>query len=314
MSHFADRLNDAVKQKGNAVCLGLDPRFDLLPAPLREDAIKRHGHTPAAVAEAFIAFNTALLDALADLVPVCKPQVAFYEEFGSEGIRAFEATVRHAKAKGYVVISDAKRGDIGSTAVAYARAHLGGMNITGGATVGFDADALTVNPYLGHDTLRPYLDIGVANGKGFFVLVKTSNPGSGDLQDLESGGKKIYEHVAEMVNALGEKHVGRTGFHPVGAVVGATYPEQLRELREKMPRAILLIPGYGAQGGTAADAAAGFHRDGLGAVVNSSRGIVFACKEQPYAKDFGEARFAEAARAAAEKMASDLNAALKARR
>lgn len=314
MNHFADRLIAAVRAKGNPVCAGLDPRFDQLPASIRDSAIRTHGKTAKAVAEAFIEFNRELLDALADLVPVCKPQVAFYEEFGHEGMRAYAETIRHAKARGFVTIGDAKRGDIGSTAVAYARAHLGGMSITGGERVGFDSDALTVNPYLGHDTLMPYLEIGAQNGHGLFVLVKTSNPGSGDLQDLKAEGKPVYEHVAEMVNKLGEKHRGASGFHIVGAVVGATYPQQLTELREKMPEALLLIPGYGAQGGTADDAARGFHRDGLGAVVNNSRALVFAYKESAYAKEFGEARFADAARAAAQRMAEDLNAALAKRR
>ncbi|MBI3828355.1 MAG: orotidine-5'-phosphate decarboxylase [Planctomycetes bacterium] len=311
MNHFADRLVAAVKAKGNPVCVGLDPRFDLLPQSIREDAAKRHGNTPRAVAEAYLAFNKALIDALADLVPVCKPQIAFYEEFGAEGIRAYAETVRHARQKGMLVISDAKRGDIGTTAVAYARAHLGGKEITGGDGVGFDADALTVNPYMGRDTIQPYLDIGVTNGKGIFVLVKTSNPGSGDLQDLEAGGKPIYEHVAAMIADLGAKHRGASGFSPVGAVVAATYPQQARRLREVMPDSLFLVPGYGAQGATAEDAAASFRSDGLGAVVNASRGIIFAFKQEPYASQFGEAKFAEAARAAAQKMAAELNAALR---
>lgn len=311
MSNFADRLVEAVRKKGNPVCVGLDPRFDLLPAPLRDAAEKAHGKTTRAVAEAFLAFNKALLDAVADVAPVCKPQIAFYEEFGSEGIRAYEETVRYAKAKGMLVISDAKRGDIGTTAVAYARAHLGGMGIKGGdGTVGFDADALTVNPYMGADTLQPYLDVGAKAGKGIFVLVKTSNPGSGDLQDLQAGGKPIYEHVAAMVNKLGAMCRGSCGLHSVGAVVGATYPEQARRLREAMPEAIFLVPGYGAQGGTAQDAAAAFRPDGLGAVVNASRGIIFAFRQEPYSASHGEAKFAEAARAATQAMAKDLYQAL----
>ena len=310
MQHFADRLLDAVHKKGNPVCVGLDPRFDLLPQGLQARAVSAHGRTARAVAEAFLEFNRALLDALVDLVPVCKPQIAFYEEFGAEGIRCYEETIRHARSRGMLVISDAKRGDIGATAVAYARAHLGGMAIEGGANVGFDADALTVNPYMGHDTLQPYLDIGLANGKGIFVLVKTSNAGSGDLQDLESGGRSFYEHVAEMFRKLGEKHRGKSGFTPVGAVVAATYPRQARRLRELMPDSLFLVPGYGAQGATAEDAAASFRSDGAGAIVNASRSIIFAYKQEPYASEFGEARYAEAARAAARKMAGELNAAL----
>lgn len=308
-AHFADRLIAAVKAQGNPVCVGLDPRFDWLPKAIRESATKAHGPGAPAAAEAFLAFNRAILDALAGRVPVCKPQIAFYEEYGADGIRCYRETIRHAQARGFLVISDAKRGDIGSTAEAYARAHLGGAGDDG---AGFDADALTVNPYLGRDTLQPYLDLGLPLGKGLFVLVKTSNPGSGDLQDLEAGPERrpLYEHVAGMVRQLGEKHRGAGGFTPVGAVVGATYPEQARRLRELMPDALFLVPGYGAQGATAKDAAAAFRKDGLGAVVNSSRGILFAFRQEPYASRFGEAKFAEAAREAALAMAKDLNAAL----
>jgi len=304
MPNFADRLLAAVKQRGNPVCVGLDPRLDQLPRELRERAEREHGRTPRAAAEAILAFNRALLDALAGLAPVCKPQIAFYEEHGAEGLRAYAETIRYAQGKGLLVISDAKRGDIGTTAEAYARAHLTGA---GG---GFDADALTVNPYLGAETLQPYLDAGAARGKGIFVLVKTSNPGSGDLQDLPVNGRPLYEQVAEMVRKLGAAHRGASGFSAVGAVVGATYPEQARRLREMLPETIFLVPGYGAQGATAKDVAAAFRADGLGAVVNSSRGIIFAYQREPYATRYGEARFAEAARAAAEDMASELRRAL----
>jgi orotidine-5'-phosphate decarboxylase len=304
MPNFADRLIEAVQRKANPVCVGLDPRLPQLPRELRERAEREHGRTPRAAAEAILAFNRALLDALADLVPVCKPQIAFYEEFGSEGLRAYAETIRYARSKGVLVISDAKRGDIGTTAEAYARAHLTGVN---GA---LDADALTVNPYMGADTLAPYLEVGAAQGRGIFVLVKTSNPGSGDLQDLTVNGRPLYEHVAAMVGKLGAPHRGQSGFTSVGAVVGATYPEQARRLRELLPETIFLVPGYGAQGATAKDVAASFRADGLGAVVNSSRGIIFACKQEPYASRFGEARFAEAARAAAEDMAAELRKAL----
>lgn len=308
--HFADRLDHAINQKGNAICIGLDPRFDQLPKSITDAAIKAHGVSARAVAEAFLAFNTALIDATADIVPVCKPQVAFYEEFGWEGMRAYEQTIRYARQKGMIVISDAKRGDIGATALAYARAHLGGESINGTNT-GFDADALTVNPYMGRDTLEPYLEIGAPGGRGIFVLVKTSNAGSGDLQDLNiEGGKPVREHVAEMVQALGEKHRGDCGLTDVGAVVGATYPEQARRLRAILPDTIFLIPGYGAQGGTAKDAAAGFRGDGRGAIVNNSRGLIFAYKHAPYSQTYGEKDFAGAARAASLKMADELKAAI----
>lgn len=311
MSRFADRFVAAVRAKGNPVCIGLDPRFDLLPTRLRQLALRTHGASARAVASAFLDFNRAIIDAVADLVPVCKPQIAFYEEYGTEGVRAFDETVRYAHSRGLVVISDAKRGDIGSTAEAYARAHL--ANDVGDVVGrGFDADAVTVNPYLGRDSIAPFLELCRQQQRGIFLLVRTSNPGARDLQDLQSDGRPIYEHVAAMVRDLGGA-AGPSGFNDVGAVVGATYPEQARRLREIMPDTLFLVPGYGAQGASAADAVAGFRDDGLGAVVSSSRGVIFAFREEPYASRFEEAKFAEAARAAVLDMAAALQGALAAR-
>ncbi|MCY3020557.1 MAG: orotidine-5'-phosphate decarboxylase [Planctomycetota bacterium] len=307
--HFSDRLDNAVKAKGNPICIGLDPRFEQLPKPVADAAIRKHGRCAEAVAEAFIAFNQAIIDAVVDIVPVCKPQIAFYEEYGWQGIRAYEATVRYAKQKGMLVISDAKRGDIGATAAAYARAHLGCR--INPEDAGFEADALTVNPYMGRDTLEPFLEVCAAAGRGIFVLVKTSNPGSGDLQDVVTASiETVSERVADMVRALGAKHYGECGLSDVGAVVGATYPEQAEHLRRVMPDTIFLIPGYGAQGATAKDAAAGFRKDGRGAIVNNSRLLVFAYKLEAYATKYGEKDFAGATRAAALKMAEELRAAL----
>lgn len=305
MDHFADRLTEAVQRKGSPICLGLDPRWDHLPASLREAALREHGDTPRARAEAFLRFNCALLDATAERVPICKPQVAFYEQYGADGWRALAETIRYARSKEILVIADAKRGDIGTTAEAYAQAHLTG------ASGALDADALTVNPYMGADTLKPFLDVCKAHGRGLFVLVKTSNPGSGDLQDLTVDGRPLFERVAAMVGELGKDHVGTSGFSSVGAVVGATYPEQARRLRELLPRTIFLVPGYGAQGGGAADVAPAFRERARGAIVNSSRGIIFAYRSEPYRSTYGEARFAEAARAATEDMAQDLRKVLK---
>ena len=286
---------------GNPVCVGLDPRFESLPKSIAESALKQHGDTPRARAEAFLVFNKALIDALADIVPVCKPQVAFYEEYGAPGMTALRETIDYAREKNMLVIADAKRGDIGATAEAYAREFLGGANAA------FNADALTVNGYMGRDTLEPFLTTGVPNGCGIFILVKTSNKGSGDLQDLKlADGRFVREHVATMVHELGKAHRGTCGLSDVGAVVGATYPEEARSLRALMPDSIFLIPGYGTQGGTAKDAAAGFRPDGRGAIVNNSRGIIFAFKQEPYASEFGERDFAGAARAAALKMAREL--------
>jgi len=303
---FSDRLDEAIAKKGNPICIGLDPRFDQLPKPIADAAVAKHGKGPAAVADAYLSFNKAILDAVADIVPICKPQVAFYEELGPLGLQCYAETIQYAREKGVLAISDAKRGDIGTTAQAYAKAHIGGNN------GGFNADALTVNPYMGRDTLEPFLEVGAKNGAGIFVLVKTSNPGSGDLQDLAiSGGKLIREHVAEMVHLLGQKHRGSSGLTDVGAVVGATYPAEARKLRELMPETIFLIPGYGAQGGTAADAAAGFRSDGRGAIVNNSRGLLFAFKQEPYASKYGEKDFAAACRAATQKMAEELSTVVK---
>ena len=307
--NFADRLDAAIRQKGNPICVGLDPRLDQLPKALLDEAVSKFGRTPQAGAEAILAFNRGLLDALAPIAPACKPQIAFYEELGWEGVRAYAETVRYARERGMLVIGDAKRGDIGTTAQAYARAHLAGVS-DDGFCAGFDADALTVNPYMGRDTLEPFTKICTQNGRGIFVLVKTSNPGSGDLQDLAvEGGKPIRDVVATMVAEIGAPLRGACGLSSVGAVVGATYPQQARDLRRLMPDTIFLIPGYGAQGGSAADAVAGFRSDGRGAIVNNSRGIIFAFKQEPYASKFGERDFAGAAKAATLKMAEELNAA-----
>jgi len=300
MDHFADRLISAVQRKGTAICLGLDPRWDQLPKAVREQALSEHGDTPRARAEGFLAFNRTVIDAVADRVPICKAQVAFYEQLGADGWRALEATVAYAREKGVLVIADAKRNDIGSTAEAYAQAHLTD------APGAINADALTVNPFMGSDTLAPFLTTGVAQGRGIFVLVKTSNPGSGDIQDLKVDGQPIYERIAGMVGALGEGHVGASGFSSVGAVVGATYPEQARRLRELLPKTIFLVPGYGAQGGGADDVAPAFCAGGLGAIVNSSRGLIFAYRNEPYRSEFGEERYPEAIRAGTEAMAQDL--------
>jgi orotidine-5'-phosphate decarboxylase len=306
--HFADRFDTALKAKGNPICVGLDPRFDQIPKALTEAALKEHGRTAEAVAAAFIAFNKAIIDAVADIVPVCKPQVAFYEEHGWRGMRAYEETIRYAKEKGLLVISDAKRGDIGATALAYARAHL--CERVDPKDAGFEADALTVNPYMGRDTLEPYLEAAASQGKGIFVLVKTSNPGSGEIQDMVTASiDTVSERVAALVHALGSTSVGRCGLSDVGAVVGATYPEQAEHLRRIMPNTIFLVPGYGAQGATAKDAVAGFRKDGRGAIVNNSRLIIFAYKQEEYAK-YGQQDFAGAARAATLKMAEELKKAL----
>ena len=300
---FADRLEERIALAGNPICLGLDPRFESLPQFLQDESIAQYGNTPRARAEAYLTFNRLLIDAMEDMVPACKLQMAFYEELGADGMRAFSESVKLARERGMLVISDCKRGDIGSTAEAYARAHVGGDDSI------FDADAMTVNPYMGGDTLEPFLKACQEYNRGIFVLVKTSNPGSGDLQDQKlQSGLTVTEQVANMVHEMGAKCKGAWGLSSIGAVVGATYPAQARALRERMPDTMFLIPGYGAQGATAKDAIAGFRADGRGAIVNNSRALIFAYKTPKYAH-FGEHDFASATRAAATDMARELRAA-----
>jgi len=285
MSNFADRLAEAIDRKASCVVVGLDPRVDALPP----DLLARARQSKDDAADAVLEFNRQVIAAVAPHAVAVKPQAAFYEALGQPGFRVFGETIRHAQQEGLLVISDVKRGDVGSTAEAYARAHL----------EEFDADAVTLNPYLGGDSIAPFLDYA-DRGKGVFVLVKTSNPSSVEVQDLEAGDKKLYQRVAELVEQWGEPHRGRSGFSAVGAVVGATFPEAAAELRERMPHTIFLVPGYGAQGGGAEDCRACFDKRGYGTVVNSSRGIIFA-----YAKD-KTPRWQDAVAEAARRMKDDL--------
>ncbi len=285
MTHFADRLHEAIAQKKSCVLVGLDPRADAMP----EEYQKALSGSRADASEAILRFNLKVMDAVTPYAVAVKPQSAFYEALGWEGVRAYSETVRAAGERGLLVIGDVKRGDIGSTAEAYAEAHL---DLIG-------ADAITVNPYLGVDGVAPFLKRAVA-GKGLFILVKTSNPSSGELQDLKVGAESVYERVAQLVNAWGRESVGRSGYSAVGAVVGATYPEAAARLRAIMPQAVFLVPGYGAQGGSAQDCRPCFDRQGGGAIVNSSRGIIFA-----YGKSRG-AGWEKAVAEAARKMRDEL--------
>ena len=296
MQHFADRMAAAVKRKKTAVAVGLDPRIEQLPKALLSNVAD-----PMARAAAYRVFCEGVIDAVASLVPVVKPQAAFFEQLGPPGIDALAAVIQHARQAGLIVILDAKRGDIGSTAEAYADAYLAGTSS------GMAADALTVNPYLGDDSLTPFVAAAQAHGGGVFVLVKTSNPGGGQFQDLIADGRPVYRHVAEHVASLAADSAGDCGYGLVGAVVGATYPEQLAELRAVMPRAWLLVPGYGSQGGKAKDVAAAFDASGLGALVNNSRGIIFA-HSQPRFERFGPARWQDAVAAATREMIAELRA------
>jgi orotidine-5'-phosphate decarboxylase len=270
MTHFADRLTAACRARGNALCVGLDPRWDALPSDLRT----RHADgTLAGVARAFEEFCLRVVDLVAPLVPIVKPQAAFFEMCGPEGMLALQRVLRRARERGLLTILDGKRNDIASTAAAYADAALGGVAIGGSTHPVWDADALTVNPYLGRDAVEPFLASARRSGRGVFILVRTSNPGAGQFQDLDCRGKPLYLHVAEAVRSWARESLGRCGLGDAGAVVGATYPDELAVLRRAMPEVPILVPGYGAQGGRAADVAVAFRPDGTGAVVNSSRGI-----------------------------------------
>jgi orotidine-5'-phosphate decarboxylase len=306
MNNFADRLLEAIELKQNPSVVGLDPRLEQIPQFIKDDMINKFGKTFEAAAQSFIVFNKRIIDAVKDIVPAVKPQMAFYEKYLSPGVKAFEETVKYARSKGLIVVEDGKRNDIGSTAQAYAQGHLGKVGLFGDKTSSFDVDCITVNPYLGIDGIAPFIEEVKMYGKGIFVLVKTSNPSSGEFQDLESSGKKMYEIVGDLVNKWNEETVGSKGYGSVGAVIGATYPEQAVVLRKIMPKSIFLVPGYGAQGGGAKDTVPCFNPDGYGAIVNSSRGIIFAYEKENRADDFDTA-----AQEAAVKMKDDLNKALK---
>ena len=270
-SHFADRLTDAVKQKQTPLVVGIDPRANQLPADLLDDN--------TGMAERFAKFGMAVVDAVADLVPAVKPQAAFFEQLGPAGCVALASVVDYAVDRGLIVIMDAKRGDIGSTAQAYAAAYLGPKPESA-----WGCDCLTVNPYMGDDTLTPFVDAANRSGSGLFVLAKTSNPGSDWIQAKAENDQQIYHLVADEIQRLSANNLGESGYGNIGAVVGATYPEQLSELRERMPNTLFLIPGFGAQGGTASDVAGGLDEDGLGGLINSSRAVIFAYQQDRYAK------------------------------
>lgn len=298
MEHFADRLCAATKSKGNAVCVGLDPRWESLPLALR----RRHGDaTLAAMATAYEEFCARVIDVVAPLVPVVKPQCAFFEACGPAGMTALLQTLRRARRQGLMTILDGKRNDIASTATAYADAGFAGISTGGSLQPVWDADALTINPYLGRDAVEPFLASARQAGRGVFVLVRTSNPGAGQFQDLISDGKPVYLHVAAAVAAWNRENLGRCGMGDVGAVVGATHPRELAVVRQALPEAIFLVPGFGAQGAGPAETAPAFREDGLGAVVNSSRGIIFAYK--PEDADW-EARVEAATRATIQSLAA----------
>ena len=299
------KLIEKIKQTNAPICVGLDPLISHIPDYILDEKIKKYGKSTKAVAEAFYDFNMAIIDKTFDLIPAVKPQIAMYEKFGIEGMIAYKNTVDYAKSKGLLVIGDAKRGDIGSTSLAYANAHIGVSEILGEKLSGFSTDFVTVNPYLGTDGIKPFIDVCNSEDKGIFVLVKTSNPSSGEFQDRQIDGTPLYELVAKKTCEWGELSMDGE-YSNVGAVVGATYPKMSAILREKMPHTFFLVPGYGAQGATAEDLKPCFNKDRLGAIVNSSRGIIAAYKQEKYAS----LDFANASRAAVKDMIADINRVL----
>ena len=304
-------INKLIKkiEKTNApIVVGLDPMLDYVPEHIKAAAFKERGETLEGAAEAIWQFNKAIVDATYDLIPAVKPQIAMYEQFGTEGVKAYQKTVDYCHSKDLVVIGDVKRGDIGSTSAAYAVGHLGKVQVGSKKLSAFDEDFATVNPYLGSDGIKPFLEVCKEEKKGIFILVKTSNPSSGEFQDRLIDDRPLYEYVGEKVAQWGEEVMG-DNYSYVGAVVGATYPEIGKVLRKVMPKSFILVPGYGAQGGKGADLVHYFDENGLGAIVNSSRGIIAAYKQEAYAK-YGAENFGDASRAAVEAMVADIKGAL----
>ena len=303
-----NKLISNIRKTNAPIVVGLDPMLNYIPEHIQKKAFAEFGETLEGAAEAIWQYNKGIVDATYDLIPAVKPQIAMYEQFGIPGLVAYKKTVDYCKSKGLVVIGDIKRGDIGSTSAAYAVGHLGHVQVGSRKYAGFDEDFATVNPYLGSDGVKPFMDVCKEEKKGIFVLVKTSNPSSGEFQDRVIDGRPLYELVGEKVAQWGDELMG-DGYSYVGAVVGATYPEMGKVLRKIMPKTFILVPGYGAQGGKGADLVHFFNEDGLGAIVNSSRGIIAAYKQDKY-KEFGAENYADASRQAVKDMIADISGAL----
>ncbi len=303
-----NKLISNIRKTNAPIVVGLDPMLNYIPEHIQKKAFAEFGETLEGAAEAIWQYNKGIVDATCDLIPAVKPHIAIYEQFGIPGLIAYKKTVEYCKAKDLVVIGDIKRGDIGSTSAAYAVGHLGQVQVGSKKYAGFDEDFATVNPYLGSDGVKPFMDVCKEEKKGIFVLVKTSNPSSGEFQDRVIDGRPLYELVGEKVAQWGDELMG-DGYSYVGAVVGATYPEMGKVLRKIMPKTFILVPGYGAQGGKGADLVHFFNEDGLGAIVNSSRGIIAAYKQEKY-KEFGAENYADASRAAVKDMIADISGAL----
>lgn len=301
------KLIEKIQKLKAPIMVGLDPMLQFIPEQITRKAYSEKGTNPKGVCEAIWQYNKGIIDAVYDLIPAVKPQIAMYEQFGVEGLKVYQKTVDYSKEKGLVVIGDVKRGDIGSTSAAYASGHLGKVMIGGNSFRGFDEDFITVNPYLGSDGILPFIEVCKEEAKGLFILVKTSNPSSGEFQDQLVNGRPLYELVGEKVAEWGELHMGNT-YSYIGAVVGATYPEMGKILRKLMPKTYILVPGYGAQGGKAEDLAPYFNKDGLGAIINSSRGIIAAYQQKGFER-FGPTGYADASRQAVIDMIEDLKQA-----
>lgn len=302
-----DRLISQIEAKQNPTVVGLDPTYQMIPDFIKQEKLEMFGKTPKAVAEMFIAFNKAILDEVAPYIPAVKPQIAMYEQYGLEGLRAYMETVAYAKGKGLIVIGDIKRGDIASTAAAYA-GHIAGVHIEDQHFDLWQEDAVTLNPYMGFDGIEPFIAACNERDRGLFILVKTSNPSGVEIQDLQANGQPVYEHAADLVHQWGELTMGEKGYSRIGAVVGATYKEQGKALRARMPHTFFLVPGYGAQGGKAEDLKDYFDQNGSGIIVNSSRGIIAAYKKD---QEVSEKEFAIASKKAVLAMRADLQGVMK---
>lgn len=301
-----DKLIDKIKQTENPTVVGLDPRESYIPSFIIKKSFEKYGFTLKAVAKAMYKYNKMIIDEIYDLVPAVKPQIAMYERYGIDGLKCYLKTIEYAKKRNLIVIGDIKRSDIASTGEAYSDAHIGMTSVGPKSYDVFKQDFITLNPYLGSDSIEPFLNDCQKYKKGLFILAKTSNPNSGEIQDLITDGVPIYEKVGALISKWGENLIGKHGFSEVGAVVGATHPEQAEKLRKIMPHTFFLVPGYGAQGGKAEDLAVCFNKDGIGAIVNSSRGIIAAHMKAPYNKDSKEQEFAKASRQAVIDMKNDL--------
>lgn len=307
MKNIIDILIEKIKETGNPTVMGLDPRYEMLPKCVTE----KYPTTLEGVAQAIVEYNKALIDATCDIIPAIKPQIAFYEMYGIPGMQAFKETCEYAKQKGMIVIADIKRGDIGSTAQGYSNAYLGKTKIGENEESIYDIDFVTVNPYMGTDCVKPFIEDCKKYNKGLFILVKTSNPSSGELQDLKlENGEEVYTRVAKLVENWGEELRGEYNYSSIAAVVGATYPEQLKQIRETAPHTYFLIPGYGAQGGKVEDIALGFDKNGLGGIVNASRSLMCAYKSDKWKDKFEEKDYAQATRAEALRMKEELNSVI----